>query len=170
MAITFRKATMSDLELLRSWDQEEHVIASNPNEDWDWHDDLSEEYSWRQQLIALIDGRPLGFLQIIDPHKEITRYWGEVPPGKRAIDIWIGNRQDLGKGYGTTMMTMALEICFADPLVDEVLIDPLASNERAIRFYQRLGFRFVEKRWFGPDLCDVHAITRHIWKKRTQLI
>jgi ribosomal protein S18 acetylase RimI-like enzyme len=62
----------------------------------------------------------------------------------RAIDIWIGEAADLGRGYGTRMMRHALERCFADPAVKAVLIDPLASNTRARRFYERLGFRCIE--------------------------
>jgi aminoglycoside 6'-N-acetyltransferase len=39
-----------------------------------------------------------------------------------------------------------------------VLIDPLASNTRAHRFYGRLGFRFVERRRFGQDDCFVYRL------------
>ncbi len=48
-------------------------------------------------------------------------------------------------------MGLALARCFADPKVTTVLIDPLAGNVRAHRFYERLGFRFVERRLFGKD-------------------
>jgi aminoglycoside 6'-N-acetyltransferase len=39
------------------------------------------------------------------------------------------------------------------------LIDPLASNERAIRFYERLGFEFVEERDVGGDYCLVRELS-----------
>ncbi len=58
------------------------------------------------------------------------------------------------------MMRLALERCFADPQVSAVLIDPLASNTRAHRFYERLGFRFVERRRFGADECFVYRLDR----------
>ena len=41
--------------------------------------------------------------------------------------------QNLGKGYGTEMMTLALERCFSDASVEAVLIDPLESNVRKKR-------------------------------------
>jgi aminoglycoside 6'-N-acetyltransferase len=41
-----------------------------------------------------------------------------------------------------------------------VLIDPLASNEGALRFYERLGFEFVEERDFGSDHCRVYRFPR----------
>jgi aminoglycoside 6'-N-acetyltransferase len=40
------------------------------------------------------------------------------------------------------------------------VIDPLASNVRAIRFYERLGFRAIERRMFGADDCLVMRLER----------
>jgi aminoglycoside 6'-N-acetyltransferase len=65
------------------------------------------------------------------------------------------------------MMQWAIVFCFAVPAVDAILIDPLASNTRAIRFYQRLGFRPVEERRFGDDLCLVHRLDRSDWPPLT---
>jgi aminoglycoside 6'-N-acetyltransferase len=155
-----RPATPADLELLRHWDEQPHVIASDPNDDWNWEAELHNSQDWREQLIAEENGRPVGFGQIIDPAREESRYWGDVPENLRAIDIWIGEATDLGKGYGTTMMHLAIGRCFADPRVSAILIDPLAGNTRAHRFYERLGFRFVEKRFFGGDECLVYELSR----------
>jgi aminoglycoside 6'-N-acetyltransferase len=41
-----------------------------------------------------------------------------------------------------------------------IVIDPLASNVRAIRFYERLGFKPVERRRFGEDDCLVMRLER----------
>jgi aminoglycoside 6'-N-acetyltransferase len=78
-----------------------------------------------------LGGRPIGAMQIIDPHTEATHYWGEIEPNLRAIDIWIGAAEDLSKGYGETMMRRAFQICFAEPTVTAIVSDPLASNTRA---------------------------------------
>ncbi len=155
-----RPAKRDDVELLRSWDEQPHVIASDPDDDWAWEVELNRTPDWREQLIAEVDGRPVGFVQIIDPAREESRYWGDVPADLRAIDIWIGEEADLNKGYGTTMMQLALSRCFADPAVSAVLVDPLASNTGAHRFYERLGFHFIERRWFGEDKCLVYRLDR----------
>jgi aminoglycoside 6'-N-acetyltransferase len=155
-----RPATIDDLDLLRRWDEEPHVVEADPNDDWGWEVELARDPEWREQLIAEIDGRSIGFIQIIDPALEDSHYWGEIEPNLRAIDIWIGAEADLGKGYGTQMMKLAIERCFANPLVTAILIDPLASNTRAHRFYERLGFRFVEPRRFGEDDCFVYRLNR----------
>ena len=63
------------------------------------------------------------------------------------------------------MMEMAIDRCFKDPGVNSILIDPLKSNTRAHRFYERLGFRFVEQRSFGEDECFVYELKRNEWGK-----
>ncbi len=164
VTINLRPATSDDLSLLRHWDKQPHIIASNPNDDWGWEIELERTPEWREQLIAEINGRPIGFLQIIDPAREDSHYWGNVPTNLRAIDIWISSKADLGEGYGTRMMQLALTRCFTDPLVTAVLIDPLASNLRAHCFYERIGFQFVEQRWFGNDKCFVYRLNRADWE------
>jgi aminoglycoside 6'-N-acetyltransferase len=155
-----RPATPADIPLLRHWDTQPHVIASDPNSDWNWEVELLRTPPWRESFIAEVDGRPIGFLEIIDPEREDEHYWGDCGPGLRAIDIWIGEADMLGQGHGTVMMDLAIERCFAAPDVTAILLDPLASNERAQRFYRRLGFRHVEDRWFDDDRCAVHRLDR----------
>ncbi len=165
MNIKFRPATPEDLALLRHWDNQPHVIESDPNDDWEWEIELHRNADWREQLIAEKDGRPLGFVQIIDPSLEDSHYWGNVPENLRAIDIWIGEASDLGKGYGTEMMKQALEMCFAVPSVTAVLIDPLQNNTRAHKFYEKFGFKFLENRRFGKDDCRIYRLYRQNWYK-----
>ena len=57
-----------------------------------------------------------------------------------------------------------LRRCSADEAVKAILIDPLASNTRAHRFYERLGFRSVERRRFGDDDCVVYCLERESWQ------
>ena len=158
--ISLRAATIEDLDLVCYWDEQPHVIASDPSDDWNWVVELRKTPPWREQLVAMLGDRPIGFVQIIDPRLEETHYWGEIGSGFRAIDIWIGEASDLGRGYGTKIMTLALIRCFTNPSVKSVLIDPLATNEKAHRFYERLGFEFVEQRQFGQDQCYVYQLHR----------
>jgi aminoglycoside 6'-N-acetyltransferase len=162
--IKLREATINDLALLQHWDAQPHTIASDPSDDWDWEVELIRTPSWREQLVAELDGRPIGFIQIIDPLLEETHYWGDTAPNQRAIDIWIGEADDLGKGYGTAMMQLAIERCFAAKSVNQILIDPLVSNTRAHKFYERIGFEFVELRRFNEDDCYVYKLTREKWQ------
>lgn len=161
--IILRTATIKDLPILQLWDEQQHNIDADPKDDWNWETELQYYPPWREQLVAELDGRPIGFIQIIDPKEEETHYWGDIAANLRAIDIWIGMADDIGKGYGTIMMHLAIARCFANPDVTGILIDPLVSNEKAIRFYQRIGYRFVENRYFGDDECAVHILKRDLY-------
>ena len=163
--IQLRTANINDLNTLKHWDNQEHIKETIPDEYWNWEYELAREPQpeWREYLIAEVEGRPIGFVQIIDPAEEETHYWGDIEANKRAIDIWIGEKDYLGKGFGTQMIQLALERCFADLEVTEVLLDPLESNVKAIRFYKKLGFEFKEKRVFGEDKCEVYVMSPERW-------
>jgi aminoglycoside 6'-N-acetyltransferase len=166
VTVRLRPARTDDRELLEAWDRKQHVIDATGDDDgWDWAAELPRRVEWRELLLAEEDGRPVGFLQIIDAREEETHYWGEVEPGFRAIDVWIGDESDLGRGLGTEMMDIALERCFADPSVHTVLIDPLERNVAARRFYARLGFEEVGRRRFGDDDCMVMRLSRRCWEE-----
>ena len=162
--------------MLDRWDLEPHVISATSDDpdapkafgDMYWPDELALVRDDYQYFIAELNRRPIGGMQIIDPHTEPTHYWGDVEPGLRAIDIWIGDAADLGKGFGTEMMRAAFRLCFSDPAVNAIIIDPLASNTRAHTFYQRLGFRPEGIQALGDDddACLVHRLTRTDWRHR----
>lgn len=164
--LILRRAIPADLAVLQHWDAQPHVFAADPSDDWEWELELARQPAWREQLIADVGGRPIGCVQIIDPSLEDLHYWGNIDAGFRALDLWIGEASDLGKGYGTRMMELALARCFAEPGVNAVLIDPLADNTRAIRFYERFGFVFVERRRFGMHDCSVYQLTRKQYEQR----
>lgn len=155
-----RPATPADLSLLERWQRQPHLKAALGDDDWQWATELARNPDWREQFIAEVDGRPIGFLQIIDPAREETQYWGCIEGGRRALDLWIGEPDALGKGYGTQIMNLAIERSFADPSVTAILVDPMDSNTRAHRFYERLGFEYVVCRRFGDDSCFVYRLRR----------
>ena len=83
------------------------------------------------------------------------------------MHVFGSDPDELGKGYGTRIMQLALDRCFAPSEVSAVIIDPLASNVRAHRFYERLGFLFVERRQFGEDDCFVYRLERVEYARRS---
>ncbi len=167
--LRLRPATRADIPLLEAWDEEPHVQFSDPDagdgSGWDWHAQIGAGWPGFEELVAEAGGQPIGFVQILDPEVEPSQYWGTMPAGFRAIDIWIGPADWLGRGCGTEMMQLALAKCFADPAVHTVLVDPLASNTRAHRFYQRCGFTPARLQMLGEDRCLVHELKRADWRK-----
>ena len=174
MSLVLRPATPADVSCLERWDKEPHVIAATSDdpdavvafEDAEWLDEISNDDPASDYFIAEIEGRPIGAMQVIDPALERTHYWGQdCPKNLCAMDIWIGEADCLNKGYGTQMMTLAINRAFADPRVEAIVIDPLNSNTDAHRFYQRLGFRPTGRRLFDEDDdCLVHRLNRADWR------
>ncbi len=164
MSLRLRVAGPGDVALLRRWDEQPHVVASGPHSDWQWETELRRKPDWREQLIAEFDGKPIGFVEIIDPARENSHYWGDVGENLRALDIWIGEAEFLDRGHGSEMLRQALARCFAETAVTAVLVDPLARNSRAQRFFRRHGFVALGERVFGPDRCLVHRLERERWQ------
>lgn len=168
--LELRPATLADVDQLQAWDEKPHVRAATSDDgqsgfDADWQDELAPRSDGSVYVIAEVDGVAIGAMLIIDPARERTHYWGAVATNLRAIDIWIGEEAYLGRGYGRLMMEQALTRCFSDPNVTAILIDPLASNVRAHRFYQRLGFRLMERRRFDATSdCFVYRLERAAWE------
>lgn len=171
--LTIRVAAPGDRTLLERWDREPSVIAATTDDPEAqqafagavWDEEIAANGDVSCLYVAEANGRPIGAMQVADPHREPTHYWGEIEPNLRAIDIWIGDACDRNKGYGAAMMRAVIERCFADPEVAAIVVDPLYSNARAHRFYRRLGFKPVAPRTFGDDECLVHRLDRQDWAR-----
>jgi len=55
--INLRSATLADLDLLRHWDEQPHVISSDPNDDWNWEVELELD-------VILAHNGPYGWLGV----------------------------------------------------------------------------------------------------------
>lgn len=155
-----RDATIDDLDTLQWWDEQAHIIEAGPPT-YKWARELKRKPEWREQLIAEQQDEAIGFVQILDPSGDPNQYWGNnVSRKMRAIQIWIGESYNLNRGYGSTIMNMVLERCFDDDMVNELVVDPLSTNAKAHRFYTRLGFKYMETKKFGEDLCYVMKLKR----------
>ena len=78
MSLRLRTATADDVALLRDWETRPHIIDTLGSDDWQWETELLRSPDWRQQLIAEVGSRPIGFIEIIDPAREDTHYWGDI--------------------------------------------------------------------------------------------
>jgi RimJ/RimL family protein N-acetyltransferase len=89
--------------------------------------------------------------------------------GETFVGIGIGERAYLGKGYGTDAMQIILRYAFQELNLQRVALDVFEYNPRAIRSYEKVGFRHegrvreclqrAGRRW---DLIYM-GITREEW-------
>ena len=72
------------------------------------------------------------------------------------IGIGIGEREFWGKGYGTDMMKLALQYAFTELNVYRVSLGLMDYNLRALRAYEKVGFRLE-----GRTRGDVQRAGKH---------
>ena len=152
------------MELLTRWEDDADVAAAlgGRSADWyDWPTELVRDVPWRELLIVERDGRPIGFMQLIDASEEESHYWGNVEAGTRALDIWIGSPEDWGCGLFAPAMQAAVRRIFQQHGAETIVIDPQVSNRRAIAFYERLGFDRIGVRELDGDSCLVMHLRRN---------
>ena len=97
--------------------------------------------------VAMLDGEPLGFIQSYVPalcHDE--GWWlDEHDLGVRGIDQFLARADRLGRGLGTAMVGAFVAELFTDPSIVRIQTDPEPGNPRAIRCYEKAGFRAVRE-------------------------
>ncbi|NGO49981.1 GNAT family N-acetyltransferase [Allomesorhizobium camelthorni] len=151
---SFRPVTPDDLEMIAGWLAEPHVA--------EWWDDPDEQIASIREhidsisvepLIIELDGRPIGYLQSYDPHLEDDHPYQDQPFGTLGIDLSIGVPDLVGIGHGSAIVRQFVEELFAEG-TPRVIIDPDPANLRAIRAYEKAGFKAFDKRTsvYGPAL------------------
>ena len=152
----FRPMTPADFPMLHEWLGRPHVaewwgpppsLAQVEAE----FGPLTADQSTTRAYVVLVDGRPIGYIQSYVALGSGDGWWpDERDPGVRGIDQFLANAEDLGRGLGTAMVRAFVERLFADRAVTRVQTDPSPRNRRAIRCYEKAGFR-AEREVDTPD-------------------
>ena len=148
--IVLRLMQDDDLPMLQAWIARPHVREWWAGEEADMpHEQFRALYLPRVMAgekvtpyIATLDGRAIGYAQSYVAMGSGGGWWDEiVDPGVRGIDQFLCEESDLGKGLGTRMVRALVEQLFRDPGVTRIQTDPDPRNARAIRCYEKAGFR-----------------------------
>ncbi|MHA6641450.1 GNAT family N-acetyltransferase [Mesorhizobium sp. A623] len=142
----FRAVTEADLPIIAGW------LALPHTAKW-WGDPAAEIASIREHidsdevepLIVELDGRAIAYLQSYDPHLEDDHPYADQPFGTLGIDISIGVPELVGIGHGSAIVRQFTEMLFEEGAL-RVVIDPHPDNGRAIRAYEKAGFRPLGER------------------------
>lgn len=143
--------TEQDLPMLHRWLNEPHIVQ------W-WGGERPTLAEVRQQYlprvlaqdrvtpcIGMLGDAPFAYAQSYVALGAGDGWWGdESDPGVRGIDQSIGPSELLGIGLGTRLVRALVELLFTDPAVTKIQTDPAPNNHRAIRCYEKAGFRAVK--------------------------
>lgn len=146
---TFRPLAEDDIPLMHDWLNRPHMAR------W-WHgaktiQEVREKYLPRiagngsaVPYLACVDGEPLGYIQYYIAVEGDPRWWPDTPgPGVWGIDTFLADGERLNQGLGTSMVSQFVAFLFRSPDVTEIRVDPAPDNARAIRCYEKAGFRRV---------------------------
>lgn len=133
--------TAEDLPLIRRWLGEPHVVQwwGKPEAQFDLvSGDL--DHPEMDQFIVSRDEQPFGYLQCYNPDAWEDAGLGPQPAGTRGIDQFIGEADMLNAGHGSGFIRSFIEQLLVAG-TPRVITDPDPANARAIRAYERAGFK-----------------------------
>lgn len=149
-AVGLRPAIRADWDLIRGW------LARPDIEEW-WGPVSATEAEVNMALgsqhalcrIIEADGHPVGYAHAVD-----ATLWGDELPqdleaGTWDLDLFIASEAHRGKGVGQVALAMLKSEVFASTLAVAVCVFPSVKNERAVRAYEKAGFRW-RRIWNDP--------------------
>jgi aminoglycoside 6'-N-acetyltransferase len=137
----FEPMSEADLPRIRAWLAQPHVAEwwGDPGEQYALvRDDLAHP-AMEQWIVAQAD-RPFAYLQCYRPEVWPEGGFGAQPQGTRGIDQFIGDPAMVGRGHGSAFIRAFVQSLFAAG-TPVVLTDPSPENARAVRAYEKAGFR-----------------------------
>ncbi len=148
--IDLRPATRGDFALIRRW------LARPDIQTW-WGPVSATEAEVNMALasehalcrIIEVDGTPVGYAHAVD-----ATLWGEslpddLEPGTWDLDLFIAAEDQRGRGVGQIALAKLRAEVFATTLAVAVCVFPSIRNERAVRAYEKAGFRW-QRVWNDP--------------------
>lgn len=96
--------------------------------------------------IVEYDGTPIGYIQFYEVDEEYRYTYGYANDSGKlyGMDQFIGESAYWNKGVGTQLVRMMVEYLIDKKGADRIVMDPQSWNERAIRCYEKCGFKKVK--------------------------
>ncbi|WLD94615.1 GNAT family N-acetyltransferase [Alkalihalobacillus sp. AL-G] len=153
LSIRKLKYTDYDFSLLYKWLNDEQVQSyyegkSVKNTREQIHEKFGRRALGEDEVIPCIiefDCRPIGYLQYYPLEMdEIHDYGAKEDQPQYGIDLFIGELEYWNQGIGTKTIKVIIKFLFEEQEVQDIYIDPLTWNARAIRCYEKCGFKKVK--------------------------
>src|SRR3989338_11175300 len=136
----------------RFWyDQERKSRRSQKEFFTDWHDGYfdTDHPETGQCFWVMVDDKKIG---------QVNYNRIDQTNKKTELDIIIGPKEYLGKGYGTDALKTLITYLFNNFNLNKVWIEARANTPRAIRAYKKIGFikegLLREESYFGGKFVD----------------
>lgn len=138
-----------DAELLLGWLTDPRLLEFYEGRDaaatpeWIRRHFYEEEEPGLERNILEYQETPIGYMQCYPADPEEYGYEGDEET-VYAMDQWIAP-ESWNQGHGRTLVGLALNTLVGERGAQVILLDPHEDNPRAIRCYERCGFRKVKR-------------------------
>jgi UDP-4-amino-4,6-dideoxy-N-acetyl-beta-L-altrosamine N-acetyltransferase len=139
--IFLREITKDDIQYINKWRSKESIIDTlgttfryiNYETDLNWFDNYlkNRHKEVRCAICKKEDGSIIGVVYLLQI---------DYQNRNAEFAIFIGNKEEQGKGYGKQASTMMLKHAFNDLNLHKVYLTVLESNTNAIKLYNKIGF------------------------------
>lgn len=157
--IAFVPVTHADLPLLRAWLKQPHCRQwwGEPDEELALIRATLEGDDGTRAFVVRVDGAPAAYIQSWKPSNfarspqwlDEAPWLADVPADTLGIDVFVGPTEMLERGMGSRIVRAFAERLF-EAGATRLIIDPDSANGRAVRAYEKAGFREYA-RHDGPD-------------------
>ncbi len=141
--VSLRPMKPQEVKLIYKWANNPDVIPywykkrmslKQIKEDWKPHYFSDKIPQWGRCFAIQVEGKPLGMIN----YNKIDKLNKKV-----EIDIIIGEKKNWNKGYGTDAVKTLINYLFKEFKLNEIWIAPHTTNPRAIRAYEKAGFKKI---------------------------
>lgn len=169
--VNFRALAHDDLRLMHRWINDDPEVRQWWSREAGPFEKIVDKYAPRiaasgptRSYIIQYDTHPIGYIQeyLVGDHPDWARLV-DVPEESAGVDLFVGEAAYRGQGRGTAILRKFVrEVVFARPEVESCIIGPEQSNARAIRSYEKAGFKPL-KSIYDPD-SDEHDLLLRIFR------
>jgi len=165
--INFRKISSSDLKILFKWLNSKHVHEFYDADKENTFEDIKKRYLPKIRgekstdcYLVEYDGNSVGYIQkyFVNDWPEFGNYL-DYDDRVVSVDLFIGEQNFMGIGFGSFMLFEFInQIVFKISGVSLCIIGPEPNNKRAIRAYQKVGFKHVKTLRIGDEKEDTYIM------------
>lgn len=169
--IIFQKLQIKDLPLMQLWLSQPAIHQWYDKDKQNTMEEINNRYGPKIKgdqptdcYLVLYENNPVAYIQTykVNDWPEFGDYVG-YDDHSASIDLFIGDINFMGKGFGTLMIKKFLnEIVFTNDDITTCIIGPEPKNTRAIKSYQKAGFKYIKTVQVGnePDPTYIMEIKK----------
>ncbi|WP_409276325.1 GNAT family N-acetyltransferase [Neobacillus sp. SCS-31] len=147
-ALVIRKLQKGDASLLAKWLSDPAVLEyyegrDNPFDLAKVLDVFYQPDDVEMKCIVEYEGKAIGYIQYYGLGVETRRVYGYGDENIFGMDQFIGESSYWNRGIGTVLVSAMADYLTREKNADRVVMDPQAGNARALRCYEKCGFKKV---------------------------